>query len=174
MQVAERSGPPPVGNSWAEVQKRYDQARDNLARAVPHPKPEPLPEPLPEPEFQPYRMRTVHMATRRADIITNIKRAVCNEFLLTMAQIEGDRRLDRVAQPRQMAIYLARIFCGTRAPLSYIGKHFGGRDHSTCFFAYQKYRDRRLTDQATDAILTKLEATVRSSIPFDNQRGNAC
>ena len=50
--------------------------------------------------------------------------------------ITGPSRLRSVLLPRQVAMTLARDLTGL--PLANIGKHFGGRDHTTVLHAIKK------------------------------------
>jgi hypothetical protein len=56
---------------------------------------------------------------------------------VTLADIKGPRRANRIVLPRQIAMYEVHK---QRPDLSYpqIGRLFGGRDHSTCLHAIRK------------------------------------
>src|SRR6185437_16380712 len=61
--------------------------------------------------------------------IAEIQYAVAERFGVPMMEMVSDRRARRVARPRQVAMYLSREL--TPMSLPGIGKHFGGRDHTT-------------------------------------------
>jgi hypothetical protein len=61
--------------------------------------------------------------------IAEIQRAACAYFGLTRAELLCERRTRRVAYPRMIAMAIATE--NTALSLPSIGKHFGGRDHST-------------------------------------------
>ena len=68
--------------------------------------------------------------------VPDIKRAVCAQFGVTRAEIESARRETRLVVPRHFAMALARHV--TARSLPFIGRHFGGRDHSTVMHAVRK------------------------------------
>jgi chromosomal replication initiation ATPase DnaA len=68
--------------------------------------------------------------------VPDIKRAVCAQFGVTRAEIESARREARLVAPRHFAMALARHL--TARSLPFIGRHFGGRDHSTVMHAVRK------------------------------------
>jgi len=65
-----------------------------------------------------------------------IERAVCLRFRLTPERLRSADKPRRLVRPRQMAMYLAREL--TSASLPQIGRHFGGRDHTTVLHGVRK------------------------------------
>ena len=82
--------------------------------------------------------------TRAVDL-KQIEDAVCRTFALSPKSLRSDCKTQAVSHPRMLAMWLARRV--TRAALSEIGDHFGGRRHSTVISA-QKKIDRWLDDGA--------------------------
>ena len=82
--------------------------------------------------------------TRAVDL-KQIEEAVCQTFALAPKSLRSDSKTQAVSHPRMLAMWLARRV--TRAALSEIGEHFGGRRHSTVSSA-QKKVDRWLDDGA--------------------------
>ena len=70
--------------------------------------------------------------------LSDIEKAVCTMFGLKSDELKSSRRTLRVAQPRMLAMFLARKH--TRAAYSEIGDYFGGRNHSTVISAERKVR----------------------------------
>ena len=68
-----------------------------------------------------------------------IMQVVCKFFNIKVSDIVSDKRSNSVAFPRQIAMYLCREVANLSFPA--IGKHFGGRDHSTVLHAYSKIKD---------------------------------
>ncbi len=68
--------------------------------------------------------------------LADIEQAVCNFFGLTERELKSERRSRSVSQPRMLAMYLARKH--TSSAYSEIGRHFGGRNHSTVMSAERK------------------------------------
>jgi len=71
--------------------------------------------------------------------LSDIEKAVCAMFGLKSDELKSSRRTHRVAQPRMLAMFLARKH--TQAAYSEIGDYFGGRNHSTVISAERKVRD---------------------------------
>lgn len=68
-----------------------------------------------------------------------VKDEVAQQYEIRLEQLEGDSRERKVAQARQIAIYLARELTSSSFPA--IGKAFGNRDHTTIMHAYQKVKE---------------------------------
>lgn len=67
---------------------------------------------------------------------SKVLEAVAEFFGVTPADICGRSRLSRVAEPRQVAMYLMRVDSAASYPQ--IGSVIGGRDHSTALHGYEK------------------------------------
>ncbi len=68
--------------------------------------------------------------------VDRIQQAVARYYKLKVADLTGKRRLQSIARPRQVAMYLAKSL--TSRSLPEIGRHFGNRDHTTVLHACQK------------------------------------
>jgi len=66
----------------------------------------------------------------------DITQATCAHFSLTEQELLSSSRSPRVAWPRQIAMFLAREL--TEDSLPAIGRHFGGRDHTTVLYACRR------------------------------------
>lgn len=84
--------------------------------------------------------------------ITKIQNAVANHYNITIDDLKGKKRSNKVAHPRQLAMYLCRIETDETFPR--IGLEFGGRDHSTVIFACDKIEKELKTN-------TELERTIK-------------
>ncbi len=74
--------------------------------------------------------------TTQAVALRDVERAVCQLFQVTAEALKSDSRTRSLAYPRMMAMYLARKHTG--AAYSEIGRHFGGRNHSTVISGEKK------------------------------------
>jgi chromosomal replication initiator protein len=68
--------------------------------------------------------------------ISEIKRAVCEQFGVSIEELTSSSRTSRVTWPRQAAMYLARELTSHSLPA--IGREFGGRDHTTVMHALKR------------------------------------
>ena len=78
-------------------------------------------------------------ANDRRVTIEEIQKRVAEHFNIRVADMHSARRSRAIARPRQVAMYLAKQF--TESSLKVIGKHFGGRDHSTVIHGVQSVND---------------------------------
>lgn len=77
-------------------------------------------------------------------ILERITRTVAQTFRVKVKDVVGASRLRTVLIPRQVAMFLAREVA--KLPLVEIGKHFGGRDHTTVLNAVRKIEAAVQTD----------------------------
>ncbi len=71
--------------------------------------------------------------------LEQVEHAVCEVLAISRNLLFSKKRNWVYAYPRMVAMYLARVH--TNATFSEIGKHFGGRNHSTVVAAEKKVRD---------------------------------
>jgi chromosomal replication initiator protein len=86
--------------------------------------------------------------------VLEIQAAACEHFGLSSEELLSSARTPRIAWPRQVAMYLARELTGESLPS--IGRHFGGRDHTTVLHAWRRTTARIATDQASREAVEKL------------------
>jgi chromosomal replication initiator protein len=68
--------------------------------------------------------------------IEDIQHVVARQYNVSRADLLSSRRTTNVVRPRHVAMYLAKIL--TLRSLPEIGRHFGGRDHTTVLHAVRK------------------------------------
>jgi chromosomal replication initiator protein len=83
----------------------------------------------------------------RSCSIGDIQLAVGEHFELTPDELLSSSRVARIAWPRQVAMYLARELTDDSLPA--IGRHFGGRDHTTVLHAWRRTSQRLVADSAS-------------------------
>ena len=71
--------------------------------------------------------------------IANIQKAVATFYNITIDDLKGKKRSNKIAYPRQIGMYLSNVL--TDETLQRIGQEFGGRDHSTVIYACDKIAD---------------------------------
>jgi chromosomal replication initiator protein len=86
--------------------------------------------------------------------IAEIQAAVGAHFGLTSSELLSTTRSARIAWPRQIAMYLARELTGESLPA--IGRHFGGRDHTTVLHACRRTGTRLAADEDARRAVEKL------------------
>lgn len=68
--------------------------------------------------------------------VDKIQQTVAQYYRISPTDMSSNSRLRRVARPRQVAMYLCKQL--TTRSLPEIGRHFGGRDHTTVLHAVRK------------------------------------
>ena len=90
----------------------------------------------------------------------DIKRAVAAHFNTSVLELISDRRNTNVMLPRQIAMHLTKEMTPLSTPQ--IGRYFGGRDHTTVLYAFNKIEGLLRTDEDLAATI----ATIRESITW--------
>ncbi len=76
--------------------------------------------------------------------VPEVKRAICIFYDISDIDLVAERRTPSVITPRHLAMYLCRTL--TKRSTSVIGRHMGGKDHSTVCYAYRKIARQLSTD----------------------------
>jgi chromosomal replication initiator protein len=76
--------------------------------------------------------------------LEDVEKEVASHFGLKVGDLRARRRTKKIAEARQVAMYLMRQKAGASYPM--IGAHLGGRDHSTVIHACQSIERRRKED----------------------------
>ncbi|MFB6346697.1 MAG: chromosomal replication initiator protein DnaA [bacterium] len=98
--------------------------------------------------------------TDRVVTIDEIQSIIAEHFDLSISDLTSKKRTRAIAEPRQLAMFLARK--QTNASYSDIGDMFGGRDHSTVMHAQEKIES--LLDEEPDSEICSHLRTLREKI----------
>ena len=90
--------------------------------------------------------------------IESIVKAVAERFSLQAAQLKQKTNEQKIAYPRQIAMYLIKDL--TSASLPEIGRWFGGKHHTTVLHSIQKIEKRRQQDPDLNSLLHKLVDSI--------------
>lgn len=93
------------------------------------PEPEPVAVPPPQPVSPP---------KRPVVLIEDVKRAACASFHISQERLIGRERYEPLVHQRQIAV--AVTYRLTRRSLPFVGRAFGGRDHTTILHSIIKMR----------------------------------
>jgi chromosomal replication initiator protein len=93
--------------------------------------------------------------------IERIQELVCDRFGVTLTELTSERRAQSIVYPRQVAMYLSREL--TDSSLPKIGKHFGGRDHTTVIHATSKIARLIKEDRSVYNLVQELTARVKQA-----------
>ena len=94
--------------------------------------------------------------------IDYIQKTVCEYFDISIEKLKEKTRKRSIVQARQLSMYLAKNY--TKNSLKVIGKHFGGRDHSTVIHSCQAVQNLLDTDpefkENVDDIQKKIQMNI--------------
>jgi len=92
--------------------------------------------------------------------IEEIQRRVADHYLIRHSDLVGPKRVRTFARPRQIAMYLCKQL--TTRSLPEIGRHFGGRDHTTVMHGVRRIEELKKQDaqiaEDVDLLRRSLEA----------------
>ncbi|OLC81142.1 MAG: chromosomal replication initiation protein DnaA [Nitrospirae bacterium 13_1_40CM_3_62_11] len=88
----------------------------------------------------------------------DIEEAVAERFHVKIADMKSRRRSKTLVHPRQIAMYLCREL--TDASFPEIGRHFGGKDHTTIIHACKQIAKAKATDGALNSTLESLKHQI--------------
>jgi chromosomal replication initiator protein len=100
-------------------------------------------------------------AARSPRSLSDIQTAACQLFGLSPDELLSPSRAARVTWPRQVAMYLARELTDESLPA--IGRHFGGRDHTTVLHALRRTQQRISVDANSRQAVEKLREHLEQS-----------
>ncbi|XVG95906.1 chromosomal replication initiator protein DnaA [Eubacteriales bacterium KG127] len=88
-----------------------------------------------------------------------IKQIVCNNFDISLNEMDSTKRTNKIAHPRQIAMYISREI--TDYSLPKIGQIFGGRHYSTVIHAHEKISKAIKTDESLKASIDILIEKIK-------------
>ncbi|MDE3018267.1 MAG: chromosomal replication initiator protein DnaA [Nitrospirota bacterium] len=88
----------------------------------------------------------------------DIEEAVATRFHVKVAELKSRRRSKTLVHPRQIAMYLCREM--TDASFPEIGRHFGGKDHTTIIHACKQIAKAKEADNTLRATLESLKDQI--------------
>lgn len=87
--------------------------------------------------------------------IEKIQKAVASYYGITVDDLKGKKRSNKIAYPRQLGMYLCRMETNETFPK--IGLEFGGRDHSTVIFACDKIEKELKQDPKLQVTINEIK-----------------
>lgn len=94
--------------------------------------------------------------------ISEVQTVVASMHGVTKADIVGKSRKRYNSNPRMEAAALARELTGHSFPV--LGRHFGGRDHTTILYSFRKVQERAQWDTAMAARLDACRAQLAAIV----------
>jgi len=91
--------------------------------------------------------------------IETIQKAVADAYSLSVNDLKGKKRNQKIVYPRQLAMYICREM--TDFSTTEIGETFGGRDHTTVMHSIEKIKGLFITDPSLDSTIENLKRTIK-------------
>ena len=88
-----------------------------------------------------------------------IQQIVASHYGITVEDIQSSKRPQKIAYPRQIAMYLCRKL--TDSSLPKIGESFGGKDHTTVIHAVEKIQTELINNTELERNLIQLEKEIK-------------
>ncbi|MEW5981266.1 MAG: chromosomal replication initiator protein DnaA [Acidobacteriota bacterium] len=104
-------------------------------------------------------LRNVIGQDERAVTIDMIQKSVADYYQLKVNDLRSRNNSKSVAMPRQIAMYLCKQL--TNASLPEIGRHFGGKHHSTVIHSLRKIETLRTRDRDFNSTINSLIEGLR-------------
>jgi chromosomal replication initiator protein len=95
---------------------------------------------------------------KKPPTLDEIEARITTHFGLRPGDLQARRRTRKIAEARQVAMYMMRIHAGASFPV--IGQHLGGRDHSTVVHGCQAVEKRRKSDARFRAMVETLSRSL--------------
>ena len=89
----------------------------------------------------------------------DIKKAVSSYYKIKVSEMESSKRARNIAYPRQIAIYMIRELCPNYS-FPKLGELFGGRDHTSILYSYEKIRDEIKTSPELRDIIENIKSSL--------------
>ena len=108
------------------------------------------------------KLRDVLASTRQANLsMDTIQKVVADFFSLSVNDIKGRKKTQKIVYPRQLAMNICRDM--TDYSTTEIGEAFGGRDHTTVMHSIEKIQGLLITDPTLDSTIESLKRQVKES-----------
>ncbi len=104
-------------------------------------------------------LRRIAEQDTRIITVEDVQRVVANHFSLSPTDLRARSNSRRIAEPRQIAMYLARVL--TTHSLPQIGKAFGGKHHTTVLHSVRKIEHLSKQDPRMKALLKRLQELIQ-------------
>lgn len=103
-------------------------------------------------------LRDIIGEKKKVITMEDVEEAVAAKFHVKLADLKSRRRSKTLVYPRQIAMYLCREL--TDASFPEIGRHFGGKDHTTIIHACKQIAKARQSDSTLEATLESLKTQI--------------
>jgi chromosomal replication initiator protein len=109
-------------------------------------------------EFQHAQRYLLHRRAQHRPSLAQVSTEVAKYYGLKPAAMSSQSRTRQMVLARAVAMYLGRTLCG--ASLKALGKHFGGRDHTTALHSFRQLQGRLAHDSELNGTVDRLRRVL--------------
>ena len=91
--------------------------------------------------------------------LETIQSVIAKNYQISVAELKGKQRDKKFVIPRQIAIYIARQL--TEISYTELGREFGGKDHTTMSYAYEKIAEKMKIDSSFESKIQILMKEIK-------------
>jgi len=91
--------------------------------------------------------------------LETIQSVIAKNYQISVAELKGKQRDKKFVIPRQIAIYIARQL--TEISYTELGREFGGKDHTTMSYAYEKIAEKIKIDSSFESKIQILMKEIK-------------
>ena len=91
--------------------------------------------------------------------IDQVQQIVANQYNITVDDIKGKKRNSNIAIPRQIAMYICRVYIEETLPK--IGSMFGGKDHTTVMHSVDKIKKEIKTNKELEKEIQNIISKIK-------------
>ena len=103
-------------------------------------------------------LRDIIVDKKKVVTMDDIQEAVASRYHVKIGELKSRRRSKTLVHPRQIAMYLCRQL--TDASFPEIGRHFGGKDHTTIIHACKQITKAQESDPGLRGTLENLKSQI--------------
>jgi len=104
-------------------------------------------------------LRDTIQESRRLITVDEVLKTVSERFHVKISEMKSRKRSKNLVFPRQIAMYLCREL--TELSFPEIGRHFGGKDHSTVIYACRHIEEQKTADPGLETLLGSLAQALK-------------
>ena len=91
--------------------------------------------------------------------VDQVQQLVASNYNITVEELKSKRRVAKIAVPRQIAMYICRIYLEESLPK--IGIEFGGKDHTTVMHSVDKIKKQLKTNKDLEIKINKIVNQIK-------------
>ncbi len=91
--------------------------------------------------------------------VDQVQQIVANQYNITVDDLKGKKRSSNISVPRQIAMYICRIYIEETLPK--IGSAFGGKDHTTVMHSVDKIKKEIIKDKELENEIKNIISKIK-------------